>query len=114
HKFVTEEQMAQVPPPPPPGAGGAPPPMGSGAVGSNKKTYTIIAYAFICAPWIGGLIMMFVGKDDPDVKWNGANSTIIFGGLFVITLVLSVIGIGIIFSVVSLILWIYYIIKAVT
>ena len=86
--------------------------MGGASAASNKKMYTIFAYAFICAPWIGGLIMMFVGKDDPDVKWNGANSTIVFGALFIIAVVLSFIGIGIIFSVVSLILWIYFFIKA--
>jgi len=82
------------------------------APGSNKKTYTILAYVFICAPWIGGLIMMFVGKDDPDVKWNGANSTVIFGALFIIAVVLSFIGIGIFFSIVSLILWIYFLIRS--
>ena len=84
------------------------------APGSNKKTYTILAYVFICAPWIGGLVMMFVGKDDPDVKWNGANSTIIFGSLFILAVALSFIGIGIIFSIISLIVWVYFLIKSLT
>src|SRR5690242_21819305 len=65
------------PPPPPPGQ---PAPMG-GAPASNKKTYTILAYVLT---WIGGLIFLFVGKDDPDVKWNAANSLLIFGGLTIL------------------------------
>jgi uncharacterized membrane protein len=56
------------------------------AVGGNKKTYTILAYVL---GWIGGLIFLFVGKDDPDVKWNAANSLVIFGGLSVVILILS-------------------------
>jgi uncharacterized membrane protein len=75
--------MSQIPPPPP----GQPAPMsGAGAVGSNKKTYTIVAYVL---GWLGGLIMLFVGKDDPDVKWNAAQSVIIFGGLSIVMLVLG-------------------------
>src|SRR4030088_1254970 len=75
--------MSQMPPPPP-----QPAPMGGSpsAVGSNKKTYTILAYVL---GWLGGLIMLFVGKDDPDVKWNAAQSVIIFGGLSIVMLVLG-------------------------
>ena len=76
--------MSQIPPPPP----GQPAPMGSapGAAGSNKKTYTILAYVL---GWIGGVIFLFVGKDDPDVKWNAAQSIIVFGGLSIIITILS-------------------------
>lgn len=75
--------MSQIPPAPP----GQPAPMGgSGAVGSNKKTYTILAYVL---GWLGGLIFLFVGKDDPDVKWNASQSLIIFGGLSIAILILE-------------------------
>ncbi|HZK73343.1 MAG TPA: DUF4870 domain-containing protein [Clostridia bacterium] len=76
--------MSQMPPPPP----GQPAPQGGmpSSVGSNKKTYTILAYVL---GWIGGLIFLFVGKDDPDVKWNAAQSLIIFGGLSVVIIVLG-------------------------
>jgi uncharacterized membrane protein len=75
--------MSQVPPPPP----GQPAPMGGPApAGSNKKTYTILAYAL---GWLGGLIFLFVGKDDPDVKWNAAQSIVIFGGLTIVIIVLG-------------------------
>src|SRR5207247_8924391 len=76
--------MSQMPPPPP----GRPAPVGGtpSTAGSNKKTYTILAYVL---GWLGGLIFLFVGKDDPDVKWNAANSLLIFGGLSVVMIVLS-------------------------
>ena len=77
--------MSQMPPPPP----GQPTPMGGApAAGSNKKMYTILAYVL---GWIGGLIFLFVGKDDPDVKWNAAQSVIIFGGLSILIFILGLI-----------------------
>ena len=77
--------MSQMPPPPP----GQPAPSGTpGAVGSNKKMYTILAYVL---GWIGGLIFLFVGKDDPDVKWNAAQSLVIFGGLSILIFILGLI-----------------------
>lgn len=84
------------------------------APGSNKKTYTILAYVFVCAPWIGGLIMMFVGKDDPDVKWNGANSVVVFGGFFIIALILNFVHVGSIVGIISFIAWIYFLVKSLT
>ena len=79
--------MSQTPPPPP-----QPAPMGGmpSSVGSNKKTYTILAYVL---GWIGGLIFLFVGKDDPDVKWNAANSLVVFGGLSIAIIILGLIPI---------------------
>src|ERR1700674_5236477 len=76
--------MSEMPPPPP----SQPQPMGGmpSAAGTNKKTYTILAYAL---GWLGGLIFLFVGKDDPDVKWNAAQSIVIFGGLSIVIIVLG-------------------------
>jgi uncharacterized membrane protein len=90
--------MSQIPPPPP----GQPAPMsgaGSGSAGSNKKTYTILAYVL---GWLGGLIFLFVGKDDPDVKWNAAQSLIIFGGLTVIIIILGFIPV---LNILALLVW---------
>ena len=101
--------MASSPPPPPPGQ---PAPMG-GAPASNKKMYTILAYVF---GWIGGLIFLFVGKDDPDVKWNAAQSLIIFGGLSIVILVLSFIPfvglIGLLLWLVGFIFWVVFLIQS--
>ena len=76
--------MSQMPPPPPSAPMSATP----SAAGSNKKTYTILAYLL---GWLTGFIFLFVGKDDPDVKWNAANSIVVFGGLSVVNIVLSVV-----------------------
>jgi uncharacterized membrane protein len=101
--------MSQIPPPPP----GQPAPMGgTGAVGSNKKTYTVLAYIL---GWIGGLIFLFVGKDDPDVKWNAAQSLIIFGGLSVIIAVLDAIHlvpVAALVWVVGFVFWVIFLIQS--
>src|ERR1700694_3301512 len=102
--------MSQIPPPPP----SQPAPMGgAGAVGSNKKTYTILAYLL---GWLTGLIFLFVGKDDPDVKWNAANSIVIFGGLSVVNLILSFIPVVNVLTVgvliVGFIYWVIFMIQA--
>ncbi|HKW59150.1 MAG TPA: hypothetical protein VJR46_05290 [Candidatus Dormibacteraeota bacterium] len=98
--------MAQTPPPPPSEpapAGGTPT-----TAGSNKKTYSTLAYIL---GWITGIIFLFVGKDDPDVKWNAANSVVVFGGLSVINIVLSLIpGVRLITPLVGLIGLVYWII----
>lgn len=104
--------MSDIPPPP----AGQPAPMGGtpGAAGSNKKTYTILAYVL---GWIGGLIFLFVGKDDPDVKWNAAQSLIIFGGLTVLIVVLGFIPVVNVISTVVLwiigfIFWVIFLIQS--
>jgi uncharacterized membrane protein len=103
--------MSQMPPPPP----SQPQPMGGmpGAAGSNKKTYTILAYLL---GWLTGLIFLFVGKDDPDVKWNAANSIVFFGGLSVVNLILGFIPVVNVLTVVVLIVgfifWVMIMIQA--
>ena len=69
--------MAQQPPPMPP----MPPSgMGPAPAGSNKNLYTILAWVLF--PPIGSIIFLFVGKDDPDVKNNAAQATVIHGAMF--------------------------------
>jgi uncharacterized membrane protein len=60
--------------------------MGGSAAGSNKNLYTILAWAAL--PPIGSLIFLFVGKDDPDVKNNAAQATVIHGGALIVYLIL--------------------------
>lgn len=107
--------MSEMPPPPPsqpaqPGMGGTP-----SASSSNKKTYTILAYILT---WLGGLIFLFVGKDDPDVKWNSANSLIVFGGLFILDIVLGFIPFVNLITIwliplIGLGFWIYFLVKSI-
>src|SRR5437870_8807485 len=82
--------MASSPPPPPPGQ---PAPMGgmSGAPAGNKNLYTILAWALF--PPIGSLIFLFVGKDDPDVKYNAAQAVVIHGGAFAVWILLRILTI---------------------
>ena len=81
--------MSEMPPPPPgqmPPQGGAP----AGAPGSNKNLYTILAWALF--PPIGSLIFLFVGKDDPDVKNNAANATLVHGAMLAVYIVLWIVS----------------------
>jgi uncharacterized membrane protein len=83
--------MSQIPPPPP----GQPAPMGGPPVsaGSNKNLYTILAWVLF--PPIGSLIFLFVGKDDPDVKYNAAEAVIIHGVFFVVAVIIGIVFIPI-------------------
>ena len=102
--------MSQIPPPPP----SQPAPMGGtpSAAGSNKKTYSILAYLL---GWITGLVFLFVGKDDPDVKWNAANSIVVFGGLQIIIIVIGFIPainlLGVILGLVAFVYWVIFLIQ---
>ena len=79
--------MSQMPPPP-----SQPTPMGGtpSAAGANKSLYSILAWALF--PPIGSLIFLFVGKDDPDVKYNAAAATVIHGGALVVYIILWIIS----------------------
>jgi uncharacterized membrane protein len=78
--------MSQIPPPPP---GQPVPPSGTSGVGPNKNLYTILAWALL--PPLGSLVLLFVGKDDPDVKYNAALATIIHGPFLIVAIVLSIV-----------------------
>src|SRR4051794_14937503 len=93
--------MSQMPPPPP--GQQAPQPGMPSAAGGNKNLYTILAWALF--PPIGSLIFLFVGKDDPDVKYNAAAATVIHGASFVVWLVLWVLTIIILPIAFLLLLW---------
>ncbi|MQY21410.1 hypothetical protein NRB20_45210 [Nocardia sp. RB20] len=63
----------------------------------------MLAYAL---GWLTGIIFLFVGKDDPDVKFHASQSIVFFGAVSVVNIVLSVVGsllgvFGIIFSLVG-------------
>ncbi len=79
--------MSQIPPPPP---GQPAPTSGASSVGPNKNLYTILAWALL--PPIGSLIFLFVGKDDPDVKYNAASATVIHGAALIIDILLWVVA----------------------
>jgi uncharacterized membrane protein len=76
---------------------------GTPAVGSNKNLYTILAWALL--PPIGSLIFLFVGKDDPDVKYNAAQALVIHGVMLAVYIVLWILTIITVFLGILLALW---------
>lgn len=99
--------MSQSPPPPP----SQPAPAGGTPAASNSKTNVILAYLLW---WITGLIFLFVGKDDPDVKWNAAQSVVVLGGIWLIGLIVSFIyqPLGYLVYLVAFVYWIIFLIGA--
>ena len=99
--------MSQQPPPPP----SQPAPSGGTPAASNSKTNVILAYLLW---WITGLIFLFVGKDDPDVKWNAAQSVVVLGGIWLIGLIVSIIfaPVGAVIYLVAFVYWIIFLVGA--
>jgi uncharacterized membrane protein len=77
--------MSQMPPPPP-----QPAPTGGTPAGANTNLYSILAWGLF--PPIGSLIFLFVGKDDPDVKYNAASATVVHGAMLIVYIVLWIIS----------------------
>ena len=114
------EPMSPPPAPmmPPPGPSEPPPPMtpppsqpmyGGGpgmAAASNAKAFTILAWVLF--PPIGSFIFLFVGKDDPDVRFNAANATAIHGVMLVVAIVLRILAAAL--GIFALLLGIWYVI----
>ncbi|HEX2647617.1 MAG TPA: hypothetical protein VHO95_10345, partial [Candidatus Dormibacteraeota bacterium] len=74
-----------------------------GAGGSNKNLYSVLAWALF--PPIGSLIFLFVGKDDPDIKYNSAQAVVVHGGAFAVWIILRILTAIIVPIVFLLILW---------
>jgi len=101
--------MSQMPPPPP----SQPAPMGgTPGTASNAKTNVILAYLFW---WISGLIFLFVAKNDPDVKWNAAQSVVVLGGLWLLSAIfyaVHIVPLGAVIWLVGLVYWIIFLVGA--
>lgn len=100
--------MAQMPPPPP----SQPAPMGGApSTASNAKTNVILAYLLW---WVTGLIFLFVGKNDPDVKWNAAQSVVVLGGIWLVSTILTFIfaPIGWLLYLVGFVYWVIFLVGA--
>jgi uncharacterized membrane protein len=103
---------------PPPGyQAGSQPATGSGI---DKRTGAFLSYLL---GWITGLIFLFVGKNDPDVKYHAAQSLVFFGSLSVLNIILSILSnishalffVGLISSLIGLfgfVMWIVCLYKA--
>ncbi|MFC6013322.1 DUF4870 domain-containing protein [Nocardia lasii] len=88
------------------------PPNHPQSTGLDKKTSAILSYVL---GWVTGIIFLFVGKNDPDVKFHAAQSVVFFGAVSVLNVVLSIVGsllgfVGIIFSLAGLALAVFAIV----
>jgi uncharacterized membrane protein len=99
--------MSQMPPPPP----SQPASTGGSPAASNAKTNVILAYLLW---WITGLIFLFVAKNDPDVKWNAAQSVVVLGGIWLISFVVGLFffPLSALLYLVGLIYWIIFLVGA--
>src|SRR5919201_5113106 len=85
--------------------------------GIDKKTGSWLSYLLW---WITGIIMLFVGKNDPDVKFHAAQSVVFFGSITAINIVLGIINsfIGYVWIISDLVwlfgvvIWVIALIKA--
>jgi uncharacterized membrane protein len=100
------------PPYQPPGQPGYPPPGGQypAAGGVDKKTGAILSYLL---GWLTGIIFLFVGKNDPDVKFHAAQSIVFFGGMTIVFWAIRILEsilpgfIGILLALISVVLGFY-------
>ncbi|MFF0501493.1 DUF4870 domain-containing protein [Nocardia aobensis] len=82
------------------------------SAGLDKKTSAILSYAL---GWLTGIIFLFIGRNDPDVKFHASQSIIFFGAVSVLNIVLSILGsllgaLGIIFSLAGLVVAVFTIV----
>ncbi|HVD00706.1 MAG TPA: hypothetical protein VNG93_06110 [Candidatus Dormibacteraeota bacterium] len=85
----------------------------------DKKTAALLSYLIT---WITGIIFLFVGKNDPDVKYHAAQSVVFFGGLTVLNIIIGIVSafnglgavgyVGSLISLIQFIGWIYCLYKA--
>lgn len=102
--------MQNPPPGPPPGQ-----PVASSGI--DRRTGSTLAYL---VTWLTGIIFLFVGKGDPDVKYNAAQSVVLFGALQVLQILISIISgyvgffaiLGVVVWLAYLFFWIYCLYKA--
>lgn len=88
---------------------------------TNRNIVAALSYLL---GFVTGVIILFVERDDKYVRFHAMQSTVIFGGLFVINLILSIVFGGLTFlgflatavnsiiTVVAIIVWIVSMIKA--
>ncbi|PPJ24272.1 DUF4870 domain-containing protein [Nocardia nova] len=79
------------------------------SAGLDKKTGAILSYAL---GWLTGIIFLFIGRHDPDVKFHASQSIVYFGAVSVLNIVLSILGsllgaLGILFSLAGLVVAVF-------
>ena len=88
---------------------------------TNRNIVAALSYFL---GFITGIIILLVEKDDKYVRFHAMQSTIIFGGFFILNIVFSIVfanlsflgllakGVSTLLTVVSLVIWIVSMVKA--
>jgi uncharacterized membrane protein len=83
----------------------------------DAKTGGFIAYFFW---WVSGLIMLFVGRNSPELKFHAAQSVVVLGGLTLLSIILellfSFLKLGVIGTLVylaAIVYWIIFLVRVV-
>lgn len=86
--------------------------MSKTSTGLDKNVAAGLCYIF---GWLSGLIFLLIEKEDQDVRFHAMQSVIVFGGLNLLNIALSISLIGIplipILGIVGLVLWIFLMVK---
>ena len=88
------------------------PPPAQSTGGVDKRTGATLSYLLW---WVTGIIFLFVGKGDPDVKYHAAQSIVLFAPISIIGYALGftpVWWVGSIVNLIGVILWIVCLYKA--
>jgi uncharacterized membrane protein len=102
-------------------AGGAPPAASAPASGTTGMAENVAGLLCYVLGWITGLIFFFIDKR-PFVRFHAAQSIVVFGGLMIIQIALTMVFIGggfavgfglrALISILGFVLWILLMIKA--
>ncbi|OUJ19339.1 Tic20 family membrane protein implicated in protein translocation [Methanonatronarchaeum thermophilum] len=79
--------------------------MGETSIGLDENIAGALAYLL---GFVTGVILLFMEKDSQFVRYHAAQSTVIFGGLFVLAILFSVIStvLGLVgLGIITLVLW---------
>ena len=71
----------------------------------DKRTGSFVAYSLW---WVTGIVMLFAGKDDPDIKYHAAQSIVFFGACSILDAIVSLIGLPVENTLVGFILFLIW------
>ena len=86
--------------------------MSKTSTGLEKNVAAGLCYAL---GWVSGLIFLLIEKEDEDIRFHAMQSIVVFGGLNILQIALTISLIGIpllaIIAIVGFVLWILLVIK---
>jgi len=86
--------------------------MSKTSTGLEKNTAAGLCYVL---GWLSGLIFFLIEKEDQDIRFHAMQSLVVFGGLNIVQIVLSISLVGIplipLIGIAGLVLWIFLMIK---